>query len=115
MISPCQIRREGKKTLRLQAVAMFDPATGWFEILQSETKTADVVTNEAEIAWFSRCPWPIRVTHDHGSEFIGSEFQRLIEEECDIEAEPSPKCNPQSNAILDRIHQQSATCFALLN
>ena len=84
---------------------MIDPATGWFEIVQSETKTADVVANEAEIAWLSRHPWPIRVTCDHGSEFIGSEFQRLIKEECDIEAKPSSKRDPQSSATLKRTHQ----------
>jgi transposase InsO family protein len=105
MIGPCQMQRKGKKTLRLQAVAMFDPATGWFEIVQSETKTADVVANKVEIAWLSRHPWPMRITYNHGSEFIGSKFQLLIEEEHDIEAKPSSKRNPQSDAILERIHQ----------
>jgi transposase InsO family protein len=99
------MRRKGKKTVRLQAIAMIDPATGWFEIVQSETKTADVVANKVEIAWLSRHPWPTRMTCDHGSEFIGNEFQRLIKEEHNIEAKPSSKCNPQSNAIVERIHQ----------
>jgi hypothetical protein len=36
---------------------------------------------------------------------MGSEFQHLIEEECNIEAKPSSKRNPQSDAILERIHQ----------
>jgi hypothetical protein len=105
MIGPHQTRRKGKKTLRLQAIAVIDPATGWFEIVQSETKTADVAANRAEIAWLSRHPWPMRITCDHGSEFIGSEFQRLIKEECDVEAKPSSKRNPQSDANLKRIHQ----------
>jgi hypothetical protein len=52
---------------------MIDPATGWFEIAQSKTKTADdVVANKAEITWLAQHPWPIRITCDHGSEFIGS-------------------------------------------
>ena len=105
MIGPHQIRRKGKKTSRLQAAAMIDPATGWFEIVQSETKTADVVANEAEIAWLSRHPWPIRITYDHGSEFIGSELQRSTKDECDIEAKPLSKRDPRSNAILERTHQ----------
>jgi hypothetical protein len=41
----------------------------------------------------------------HGSEFIGSKFQRLIKEECDVEAKPSSERNPQSNATLERTHQ----------
>jgi hypothetical protein len=48
MIGPYQIRHKGKKTLRLQAIAMINPATGWFEIAQSETKMADVVANKVE-------------------------------------------------------------------
>jgi hypothetical protein len=30
-----------KENLHLQAITMIDPATGWFEIVQSETKTAE--------------------------------------------------------------------------
>ena len=84
---------------------MIDPATSWFEITQSDIATSDVVANKVEIAWLSRYPWPTEITYDHGSEFIGSEFQQLIKEEYDIEAKPSSKRNPQSNAILERIHQ----------
>jgi hypothetical protein len=104
MIGPCQTRREGEKTLRLQAIAVIDPATGWFEIVQSETKTADIVANKVESAWLSRRPWPMRITYDHGSEFVGSEFQLLIEEEHNVDADPSSARNPQSNAILERVH-----------
>jgi hypothetical protein len=53
MIGPYQIQRKGKKTLHLQAVTMIGPATGWFEIIQSETKMADVIANKVEIAWLS--------------------------------------------------------------
>jgi transposase InsO family protein len=105
MIGPHHVQRRGRKTSRLQAIAVIDTATGWFEIVQSETKTADVAANKAEIAWLSTHPWPMRITCDHGSEFIGSEFQNLIAEECDIEAKPSSERNPQSDAILERIHQ----------
>jgi hypothetical protein len=60
---------------------MIDPATGWFGIVQSETKKADVVANKVEITWLSRYPWATKITYDHGSEFIGSEFQHLIKQE----------------------------------
>jgi transposase InsO family protein len=86
---------------------MINPAMGWFEIVQSETKTADVVANKAEIAWLSRYPpWPTKIMYDHdGSEFIGSEFQHLIKREQDIEAKPSSERNQRLNAILERMHQ----------
>jgi hypothetical protein len=50
-------------------------------------------------------PWPTKIACDHGSEFIGSKFQHSIKQECDIEAKPSSKRNPQLNAILQRMHQ----------
>ncbi len=50
-------------------------------------------------------PMASKITYDHGPEFIGRDFQNLILEEYDIEAKPSSKRNPQSNAILERIHQ----------
>jgi hypothetical protein len=77
MIGPYQIGQNGKKTFRLQAVTMIDPATGWFEITQSETKMAYVVANKVETAWLLRYPWPRKITCDHGSKFIGSKFQHL--------------------------------------
>jgi hypothetical protein len=88
---PLQIQRKGKKTLHLQAITTKNPATGWFKIVQSETKTADVVANKVELTWLSRYPWPTKNTYNHGSEFIGSEFQDLIKQEYDIEARPSSK------------------------
>jgi hypothetical protein len=109
MIGPCQTRREGEKTLRLQAIAVIDPATGWFEIVQSETKTADVVANRVEIAW------PMRVTCDHGSEFVGSEFQRLI-----TKKNATLKLNLHLNATHNPMQfskefiRQLVTCFVLL-
>jgi hypothetical protein len=70
---------------------MIDPATGWFKIIQSNSKAANVVTNKVEIAWLSRYPWPTKITYDHGSKFIGSKFQHLIKQEYDIKAKPSSK------------------------
>ena len=70
---------------------MIDPATGWFEIVQSETKTADIVANKVEITWLSQYSWPTKITYDHGSKFIGSKFQHLIKQEYGIEAKPSSK------------------------
>jgi hypothetical protein len=48
---------------------MIDPATGWFEIHEIPTKSADVVANVLEQAWLSRYPWPSKLILDRGSEF----------------------------------------------
>ncbi len=67
MIGSYQLQRKGKKTSRLQDIAMIDSATGWFEIVQSDTMTADVVSNRVEIAWLSRPLWPNRIKYAHCS------------------------------------------------
>ena len=59
---------------------MIDPATGWFEIHQYDDKRAITVANIAEEEWFSRYPWPTQVTYDRGTEFIGQEFQKMLDD-----------------------------------
>ena len=92
---------------------MIDPATGWFKIIQSETKTADIVANKIKITWLSRYPWPVRITYDHGSKFIGSEFQHLIKQEYDIEAKPLPKKIHNPMPFLKEYIKRSEIWFAL--
>ena len=55
LIGPYTINRKNKKKqpLTLWALTMIDPATGWFEIREILTKSADVITNELKMAWLS--------------------------------------------------------------
>ena len=56
--------------------------------------------------WMSRCPIPMEIMYDQGSEFIGHNFRKsLIETEYGITAKPSTLGNPMSNAVFERIHQ----------
>ena len=105
MIGPYKLRRKKKTDLTLQAVTMIDPATGWFEIVETNTKSSDVIANKVEMTWLTRYPWPTMITYDHGGEFIGPEFQQLIKEEYGIKAKPASVRNPQANAIIERVHQ----------
>jgi hypothetical protein len=52
----------------------------------------------------SRHPWPQRCVHDPGTEFVGPEFQTLIES-CHIKDVCTSVKNPQANAVCERIHQ----------
>ena len=105
LIGTYTVRRKGKKDLTLQCCTMTDPATGWFEIVRTTTKSADVIANLVEQAWLTRYPWPTKILYDHGGEFLGKEFQELIQKEYDIKAKPITVKNPQSNAMLERVHQ----------
>ena len=71
MIGPYTIERKNKtkKPLTLWALTMIDPTTGWFEMREIKTKSADTVANVLEQAWLTRYPWPTRMIFDRGSEF----------------------------------------------
>ena len=105
MIGPYQIRRKGKKPLKLRAVTMIDPATGWFEIVEVTDKESHTVAEKIDKLWLCRYPRPNKVIYDRGSEFIGPSFQELIKEVYQIKVKPTTVKNPQANSILERIHQ----------
>jgi transposase InsO family protein len=39
------------------------------------------------------------------SRFIGQDFQKMIKEEYGVKAKPISLRNPQTNAIVERVHQ----------
>ena len=65
-------------TKQVQCFAVVDKATGWPEIMGIDKKRESIATlfgNE----WLSRYPRPRRVVHDNGGEFVGYEFQELLD------------------------------------
>ncbi len=65
---------------------------------------------ERSLFWFteevllSRYPWAARCVHDNVGEFVGPEFQFLLQS-CRIKDAPTSSKNPQANAICERMHQ----------
>ncbi len=104
LIGPYTIKRKGKKNLTLWCVTMIDPATGWFEMREIKTKSADVIANEVEMAWLTRYPRPSSIVIDRGSEFL-AEFAKMVKEDYGIKRKPITTRNPQANAIVERVHQ----------
>ena len=104
LIGPYKFIQKNKKPIKLWAVTMIDPATGWFEIEEIKTKTADVVANEVELTWLTRYPWPEKVIMDRGKEFL-AEFADMIEKDYGIKLKRITARNPQANAIIERAHQ----------
>jgi transposase InsO family protein len=84
---------------------MIDPATGWFEIHQYNDKRSITVANIAEQEWFSRYPWPTQVTYDRGSEFKVKDFQSMIKNDYGMKGKPIMVRKPQTNAIVEKVHQ----------
>ena len=106
LIGPYTINRKNKskQPLILWAITMIDPATGWFEMREIKTKSADVIANILEIAWLSRYPWPLQLIFDRGKEFK-AEVQQMISKDYGIKAKPTSVHNPQANAIVECVHQ----------
>ena len=105
LIGPYTIGCKNKPSLTLQVLTMIDPATGWFEIQQYKDKRAVTIANILEQVWLSRYPWPTLITYDQGSEFLGYEFECMVQEDYGITSRPTVKRNPQANAIIERVHQ----------
>lgn len=105
LVGPYTIPIKGtKETLTLWAVTMIDPATGWFEIAPLTEKSSIHVMNQVEIAWLTRYPWPTKIICDRGTEFM-NDFSRTLEQDYGIQRSKSTVRNPQSNSVLERIHQ----------
>ena len=104
LIGPYKIRPKNGKEQKLWCVTMIDPATNWFEMKDIKSKDAPTVANVVEQTWLSRYPWPNIIQFDRGSKFL-AEFAAMIEDDYGIKQKPSLVRNPQSNAMIERIHQ----------
>jgi hypothetical protein len=91
--------------LQLLAMTFIDPATGWFEIAEVPLidQSSARISQLFDSVWLARYPRPRRVIYDNGSEFKKN-FRPLLK---DLAIQPvcTSVKNPQSNAILERIHQ----------
>ena len=103
LIGPYKVSRKGKEPYILWCCTMIDPATGWIEIVEITTKSADEIINVVDQAWLSRYPWPTKVISDRGGEFM-KEFAESLKE-YGINKSTITTRNPQANAILERVHQ----------
>ena len=93
-----------ESAISLHCMTMIDPATGWFEIVEIPNKRADYIANILEQTWLTRYPWPTEVRMDRGKEFA-AEVTTAIKQEYGIHLKVITTRNPQSNAIIERIHQ----------
>eukprot|EP00957_Ditylum_brightwellii_P009577 722069-Ditylum_brightwellii.AAC.1 len=77
------------------------------EIIRVENKTAEHVAQQYENVWLSCYPCPLKCIHGNGGEFIGKTFQRMLQRN-GIQDSPTTSCNPQANALCERLHQTVA-------
>ena len=83
---------------------MIYPAIGQFEMAQIPNKTAAEIADITEKTWFTRYPLPQRIVFDCGTEFM-AEFAKMCHNDYGLKRKPITTRNPQSNAIIEHIHQ----------
>ena len=92
------------KTLKLWRLTIINPATGWFEMVQIPNKTAAEIADINKKTWFTRYPLPQRIVFDSSTEFM-AEFAKICHNDYSLKKKPITTRNPQSNAIIECIHQ----------
>ena len=83
---------------------MINPATGWFEMAQIPNKTGAEIADITEKTWFTHYPLPQQIVFDSGTKFM-AEFSKMCHNDYRLKRKPITTRNPQSNAIIKRIHQ----------
>ena len=104
LIGPYTIKCDNQPDLQLQALTLIDPATGWLEIQEVSTKSADIISNLFEQTCLVQSPWPQELILEQGTELM-AEFAQLIINNYGIKMRSITVRNPQVNYIIERCHQ----------
>ena len=83
---------------------MINTATVWFEMAQIRNKSAAEIADITKKTWFTRYPLSQKFVFDRGTKFM-TEFAKIYQNEYGLKRKPIKTRNPQSNAIIKRIHQ----------
>ena len=101
---PATVNNKDGKTYKIHVMTMIDPTTGWFELASLRNgPTALEAQRLLDSVWLARYPRPREIGFDGGSEFK-AEFRELCIN-MGLKRKQSNSWNPQSNAILERVHQ----------
>lgn len=90
--------------ISLHAITILDVTTTLAECIRIENKTSAHCTMQFINHWLSHYPQPLRCIHDQGAEFIGIDFQSMLQVN-GIQSVPTSVKNPQANAICERLHK----------
>ena len=95
---------KGQNEVQLHCLTMINPATGWFEIVETPNRRADEVANSLEMTWLTRYPWPTEVVMDRGGEFQ-AEVSAMLKNNCGITKKVVTPRDPAANSMVERVHQ----------
>lgn len=87
----------------IHILTMLDVCTNWVEHALIPMANTKICANEFNINWLCPYPYPTKVGHDNGAEFIGEEFQELLTS-YDVKSKPTTVKNPTAQALMECLH-----------
>ena len=81
-------------------------------VIPADNAKSQTVTNAFEDHWLSRYPKPRKFVNDNGNEVLGPEFLQMLHRN-NITSVPTTVKNPQSNAVVERLHQTLKTTIVV--
>jgi hypothetical protein len=109
LVSPWDVRYNstsvpGKGTIeKIQALTIIDKATGWPEFITIRNKSSYHITLLFDSEWLCHYPRPARVVYGNGNEFVGQEFQEMLES-YGIKPVATTVRNLKSNGVIEQVH-----------
>ena len=87
-----------KKPYEFNALTVTDTVSNLVKLIRIKQKTSAHVAQKYAQVWLSIFPWPARCVHDNGGEFLGPEFQFLLQS-CRIKDAPTSSKNTHAKHI----------------
>ena len=101
------------KLCTIKALSIIDTATRWIKLIPYDDKRSKSIALLFDRKWLCRYPRPFAVIFDNGTEF-STKFTKLLES-YSILARPSTVKNPQTNSIVERVHQVIGDAIRSMN
>ena len=95
-----------------QALTCIDLVICLPEVIPVDNASSKTVLEAFEDGWLSRYPSPVRCIRYNGNEFLGPEFNIMLQR-IKIKLVPTPVKNTLANAIVERMYQSISTMLAI--
>ena len=102
LFGPWSFVCSGGMNHQLRAVSIIDSGLRWIELHEYDSKSSENISFIFDREWLCRYPRPRMVVFDNGTEFT-SEFHELLDS-YGIQGKATSVKNPQSNALIERVH-----------
>ena len=109
-VGPWTLNIEGLGKVTINAYSIIDTCSNLLELKRASQNnpSGKESVQVLEDTWLSRYPKPVRIIYDQGTEYCNIDFESFLISQ-GIKGCPSTVKNPQSNAILERVHDVMKT------